>query len=339
MNERPTTASAPGGGAGWGALGREIAAAWRQFPGRELFLAMVLGWVLLFQFLGNSTLGYVKTPSLFGWMVYAYEMNPDDAHGYFIPILVLVLLWWKRGEWLPLPKRAWWPGLIVLLLASALHAAAFMIQQTRLSIAAFYLGLYALTGILWGRAWLRTVLFPFCLLVFCVPLGTLSEPITFPLRQLATSITVKCAHWGLGIEVIQKGTLIFDPSGRFQYEIAAACSGLRSLTALFVLTWIYGFVFFKKYWQRGLILLLAFPAAVLSNVLRLLMIVMAAQFFGQAGGNYVHDSTWLSFLPYVAGFALVYLVGRWIEPKAQSAGQEGEAAPPPKAPAGQEGRA
>lgn len=291
------------------ALPREIADAWQQFPLGNLLLALVAAWTLLFEFFGNSTLGYIKTSSLFGWMFYSYETNPDDAHGYFVPALVLMLLWWKKAELLALPKRTWWPGLLLFLPAIGLHLLGFLAQQARISIAGFYFGVYALTGVVWGGAWLRATFFPFCLLVFCVPIGSLTEFVTFPLRQLATSVTVTIAHSVLGIDVIRIGTKILDPTGRYEYDIAAACSGIRSLTALFVLTMIYGFMFFKPFWQRGVIVLVAIPAAIISNVLRLLMIVVAAQLFGQKGGNYVHDSTLLSFLPYVVGFCLVYGAG------------------------------
>lgn len=296
-------------------LGADIAAAWAQFPHRELFWGLLAAWILLFHIWGNSTLGYIKTGSLLGWMVHVYEWSPEDQHGYFIPFLVLMLLWWKREELLPLPKAPWWPALGLLAGAAGLHVLGYLAQQARFSILGFYLGIYALTGLLWGWQWLKATAFPFCLLVFCVPVATQSETLTFPLRLVATHVTVWVSHHILGVPVIQNGVQIFDPSGRFQYEIAAACSGIKSLTALAVLTLIYGFLFFKPLWQRAIIFLVAIPAAIVSNVLRLVMIVAAAQLFGQEGGNYVHDSTWLSLLPYVVGFAMVYLTGKLFSPR------------------------
>ncbi|MCX8157502.1 MAG: exosortase/archaeosortase family protein [Verrucomicrobiae bacterium] len=296
-------------------LGAEILAAWAQFPHRELFWGLLGVWILLFHLWGNSTLGYIKTGSLLGWMVHAYEWNPEDQHGFFIPLLVLVLLWWKREELLPLPKAPWWPGLGLLGLAAGLHLLGYLAQQARISIVGFYLGIYAITGMLWGWRWLKATAFPFCLFIFCVPVASQAESLTFPLRLVATQITVWISHHVLGVPVIQNGVQIFDPAGRFQYEIAAACSGIKSLTALTVLTMIYGFMFFQSFWQRAVILLVAIPAAIVSNVLRLVMIVVAAELFGQAGGNYVHDSAWLSLLPYVVGFAMVYVTGRLLTPR------------------------
>ena len=79
-------------------LNDEVAALWRQLPHRGLFFGLLAVWVVLFQFLGNSTLGYVNTPSLFGWWVWVQTVNNEESHGWLIPFVVAGLLWWKRAE-------------------------------------------------------------------------------------------------------------------------------------------------------------------------------------------------------------------------------------------------
>ncbi|MBI3878210.1 MAG: exosortase/archaeosortase family protein [Verrucomicrobia bacterium] len=300
----------------------DFARCWAALPGKALFGLLLLVWLGLFQLQGNSTLGYVKTSSLFGWMNYAYQNSADDEHGYVIPLVVLALLWWKRAELVALPKRVWWPALALVALALVLHALGFIVQQTRVSIVAFFAGLWALSGLTWGAAWLRTTVFPFVLFAFCVPLGNSSEMVTFPLRLLATKITVALSHAVLGLNVIQNGTSIFDPAGRFQYEVAAACSGIRSLTAVAALATIYAFVNFRAPWKRAVVLASAFPLAIAANVLRLLCIVIAADAFGQSAGNYVHQNTWLSLLPYLPALAGLFLIGRWLREDSRPAGKE-----------------
>src|SRR6266511_2764157 len=294
-------------------LAGELAALWRSLPDKLLFFSVFTGWVLLFHFLGNSTFGYKDTPSLFGWMNYTYSISADDQHGYLVPILVLGLLCWKRKELIKLPKGTWWPALNLVVLGLLIHIAGFLVQQTRISIIAFFVGLYGLTGLVWGRQWLRATFFPCCLFVFCFPLGTLAESITFPLRLLATKITVTLAHFPLGIDVLHNGTSIWDPTGRFQYEVAAACSGLRSLTAIFAVATIYGFIEFRTNWQRLVVIAAAFPLAVLGNVVRLSTIIVAAETFGQSAGNYVHQSNVFSLLPYVPAILGLILLGRWLD--------------------------
>lgn len=277
---------------------------------------LLLGlWVALFHFLGNATLGYVDTTSLFGWMNYAYAQSQDDELGRYMPFIVLALCWWKRDELLAVPKTPWAGALVLLAFALLLHLIGFGIQQTRLSVVGFYLGAYALAGVVWGWRFLRATFFPAFLLVFCVPFGTLAETITFPLRLIATTVTSFISQHGLGVSLIQNGTQIFDPQGHFRYEVAAACGGLRSLTATLALGSIYAFISLERPWKRLILILAAFPLAVAGNVLRLTFIVVAAEAFGQEAGNWVHDDPYMSLLPYVPAFIGLGFLGSWLREK------------------------
>lgn len=294
-----------------GGLVAEVREFVSQLPDKGIF-ALLLGlWLGLFHFLGNSTLGYVDTASLFGWMDYAYSNRVDDEHGYLIPLLVLVLLWWNKDELAVTPKRVWWPGLILLGCALALHVAGFQVQQARISIVAFFAGIYALMGVVWGPQWLRATFFPWFLFAFSVPLGSLSDTFSQPLRVISTDITVLIANLGLGVEVIQKGTSVLDPDGKFSYEVAAACSGLRSLTAILALSFVCAFLWFKSWWRRGVMVFMAFPLAVASNVVRLTSIIVAADIFGQDAGNFVHDNAVLGLIPYLPALAGLFFLG-WL---------------------------
>lgn len=296
---------------------------WHRLPNKEFFLVLLAAWLALFQFLGNSTLGYINTPSLLHWMYSAYASNPDangsdDSHGKFIPLVVLGLFWWKRKALLDLKVRLWWPGLLIIGCALVLHLLGYMAQQPRISIVALFLGIYGLTGVAWGPDWLRESFFPFCLFAFCVPLGWSAVAITFPLRVLVCKITVLICGYLFQIDVIREGTTLLDPSHRYQYEVAAACSGIRSLFATFAIAIIYAMLSFRHWWKRGLLILSAVPLAVLGNVIRMLTIVLAAEIGGQHAGDNVHEGGPLgiySLLPYVAAFGGLLLLGHWLREK------------------------
>lgn len=290
----------------------EVVEFWRSMPDKSLFFILLAAWVFFFHFLGNPTFGYTKTPSLFAWLNYAYHNSNDDQHGFLVPFVVLALLYVKRKELIPVQKTNWWPALTLVVTGLLLHVVGYVVQQTRISVFAFFVGLYGLTGLVWGPRWLKASFFPFFLFVFCVPIATMSEKITFPLRVLATKTTVGLAQTVLGIDVVQNGTSIWEPSGRYQYEVAAACSGLRSLTAIFALATIYGFLEFRENWKRLVIIASAFPLAVIGNVVRLTTIIVAAETFGQSAGNYVHESFWFSLLPYVPPIAGLIFLGHWL---------------------------
>lgn len=300
---------------------REFTACWRQIPDKGVFLTALAAWVALFHFLGNSTLGYTKTSSLFGWMHFVYSTSPDDGHGALVPLAVLGLLWWKRKVLLATPKAVWWPALGLVVLALLLHVVGFAIQQTRVSIVAFFLGLYGLTGLIWGRHWLQASFFPFFLFVFCLPLATISEPVTVPLRLTVAKISAAIGQV-LGIDVIRNGTQLFNARQTFAYDIAPACSGIRSLISLLALTTIYGFVVYRTAWRRLLMVALALPLAVLGNVLRVSFVIVTAEAFGQEAGGWVEQK--FGFVSFAVAIVCVVIVGRWLhEP-----GSETDNSPP-----------
>ena len=289
---------------------------WRRLPNKALFFVLLAAWLALFQFLGNAILGYVHTPSLFSWLKDQYDNTAaDDSHGNFIPFLVIGLFWWKRRELLAQPLNLWWPGLLILSGAMLLHIFGYLVQQPYFSIAALFAGVLGLMGLAWGPGWLRHSRFPFFLFVFSVPLGQRGEIITFPLQQLVCWLTEKSAHL-LGIDVIRVGTALFNPSGTYQYQVAAACSGIRSLVAIFLLATIYGFFAFRSPGKRLLLMALALPFSVLGNLARMLCIIVAAELGGQKAGDYVHEGGPLgiiSLVPYLPAMVGLFLVGRWLE--------------------------
>ncbi len=308
---QPNTANA---GAG---LQAELLACWRRLPNKAFFFVLLAAWLGLFQLLGTSTFGYVPTHSLFGWMWNAYsQKDSPDSHGPLVPLVVLALFYVKRKELVKLPFANWWSGLLILAGAALLHFVGYWVQQPRLSIIALFAGIWGLMGLAWGPAWLRAALFPYFLLVFCVPMGSLAEPISFPMRLLVSKIVAVFGHGVLGIDVIRDGTTLRSGVGHFEYEVAAASAGLRSLVATVGLAVVYAFLFFPSFWRRAVLVLSAFPLAVLGNVVRMLTIVIAAEFGGQNAGAYVHRGGplgVLSLLPYVPAFAGLLLIGWWLE--------------------------
>lgn len=236
----------------------------------------------------------------------------DQEISYLIPVVVLVLLWCRREDLLRATKAVCWPALGIIVLALAVHVLGYVVQQARLSVVAFFLGIYGVVGLMWGTGWLRIALFPFCLFAFCVPLGGgLTEAISFPMRLLASQITSAVSGTILGIDVVRSGTQLTDASGSYQYDVAAACSGLRSLMAVVAMAFIYGFITFKSSWRRALAVVAAFPLAVVANVFRLTLIILAAEAFGQKAGDYVHKNFVFSLAPYVPAFAGLFLLG-WL---------------------------
>ena len=295
-----------------GALAWRCREEWRVLPGKFLFVALLAAWVALFFFLGNATLGYQTSPSLFTWMFDIYTSPlTDEQHGMIMPFIVLGLFWWKRKELVAQPAAPWWPALGLVAAGLLLHLAGFVVQQTRLSVIGFFAGIYGLTGLIWGRHWLKASAFPFFLFAFCMPVGELADGLTLPLRLLVARIVEMVAHLGLAPDLVRQGTQLMDSQRTFAYEVAPACSGIRSLVALLALTTIYGFVSFRTPWKRAVMLLAALPLAVLGNVVRLCFTVGVAETFGQNAGKMVETD--FGFITFAVAIGCVYLLVRWLE--------------------------
>ncbi len=305
-------------------LKREFPAYWREIPHKWFFFSLLALWLALFHFLGNPTFGYVNTASLLTWLYNAYSSaNSEDSHGLVVPILVLGLLWYRRNLWGPVAKDIWPPALVGVVLALLLHMLGYLIQQPIISTAGLLLGVVALTGLTWGKAWLRKTWFPFVLLIFCIPLTSMADALTLPLRVLSTKITVFVCHYFLSIQVLQDGVILKSPKGDYTYELVVACSGIRSLVTLLALTTIYGMVTFTKYWKQILCVSIAAPLAVAGNVMRLSAIIVAREAIGEKAAHFVHE--WFGFVTFAFAIVCVMLLGAWLRednaPPASSSSQ------------------
>ena len=289
----------------------ELRAFFAYLPHKEVFLVLGVCWFALFHFLGNSTFGYVDTSSIFSWMYTAYNApDSEDGHGNLIPFVVLVLIWLKRDSLMAVELKPWRMAFPLIVLAILLHLVGFVAQQPRISIVALFLGFYGIMGLCWGRKWMLNIFFPYFLVAFCMPIGSLSTVITFPLRLLVTDLAVGFSSGVLQLDIIKEGTLIFDGERSFQYDVAPACSGIRSLITLFALTTIYGFTSYKTYWRRGVMMLASLPLAILGNVLRIVIVIVEGDVYGMEAGLKIEQK--LGFLTFLVAIIGIMVMGHFL---------------------------
>jgi exosortase len=294
---------------------------WARVPDKWLFLTMLAGWCVLFQFVGISSFNFRTTePSLFQWLYHAWnEAALDCSQGNLIPFVVLVLFWVKRRELAASMAGVWWPGLAVVGLALLIHILGFLAQQPRVSMIALFLGLYGLIGVVWGRRTMWVSSFPMVLFAFCMPLGTFAEGVTLPLRLLAATWTRMICHGLLGIDVVQRGTALLDPrDGKFNYDVAAACSGIRSFVALLAVTTVFAMLALRSVWKRALMLVTTVPLVIFCNVLRLVVVILISQAYDRASGLWVHE--WFGFVTYLVAIVSLLGMAHWLREKPSPAG-------------------
>ena len=206
--------------------------------------------------------------------------------------------------------------------ALALHTLGFAAQQARLSILALLLFTWGVLRLGGGRRWGRAAAFPLAFMVFAIPLNAL-DTLGFWLRLWVINASSGLAH-AFGIGVVQSGTQLMAPDGRYNYDVAAACSGIRSLMAMAALSLLIGYVMFHSWWRRALMLLLCFPLVYVGNVARIWTIIVAAQAGGAKWGDRAHETMgWVVFVIVLGGVLVAALALERVAPEEGNRKTEG----------------
>jgi exosortase len=137
--------------------------------------------------------------------------------------------------------------------------------------------------------------------------------VTLPLRIMAAAASTAIAHGVLGLDVIRQGTQIFNPNHAFSYEVEAACSGIRSLIALSALMMIYAMMNFESRWKRTAIVLISIPLALGCNILRVLIMIVTGETFGQSAAKTADDSAWI--ITFLIAIIAMFVISRFWEDK------------------------
>lgn len=246
------------------------------------FLAMLWGYHLMLRY---------HLPDVFS------EPREDMSYGWYIPLFSLYVLWQERRKIVEsLGAPSLWGFLVVLpsLFIGFIGARGL---QVRFELIGFIGLLFGLTWTLFGFRAVKSVLFPFGFLLFCLPLHSYLDLVTIHLRLLAVS-TATAVLQGIGVDVVRQGTMMASPTGAFAIDIAEPCSGLRSLFAMMALTAGYAYFTQPTWFRRGLLFALSIPIAILGNVARIFSIVtIAATCSSDFATGFYHDySGYIVFL-------------------------------------------
>lgn len=212
----------------------------------------------------------------------------ENGHG---PIILLVACWliWSKRHALVQPTPAaglgWkllgWVTLVVSLLAFVVGLSQGI---DTLEVAALIPILASIVLLMRGWAALRALWFPLLFLLFMIPLpGMLVELITGALKQQVSGVAESLLY-AVGYPIARVGVML--SIGQYKLLVADACSGLNSMFSLSALGLLY--LYMMNYRSRlhvGLLLLAILPIAFVSNVIRVITLVLITYHFGDAAGQ------------------------------------------------------
>jgi exosortase B len=243
--------------------------------------AVVIGLL----FMGWASL-YIPTFWDLAHTVWAHD---EQGHGPIIFAVGLWLLWQKRQRIRTMTSPPWPIGGCLILLLSLL---VYIIGRSQ-SILMFEVGsqilvVGSLILIFKGASALKVAWFPLFFLIFMIPLpGALVAVVTAPLKA-AVSTVVESGLYQVGFPVARTGVTL--SVGHYQLLVADACAGLNSMFTLEALGLLYlNLTKYKSVVRNVTLALLIVPIAFLSNVTRVIILVLVTYLFGdEAGQGLIH---------------------------------------------------
>jgi exosortase len=199
------------------------------------------------------------------------------SHGFLIPLVSYAAFHPIAGRLGPPGRHL--RGYLVLLVALGVYLLGLGAGSTALQGLGFVVAVAGVVVGFWGPAGLRRLAFPVGFLLFMVPLPPeLVSPIIVKLQLAVSSVSVEFLRT-LGYSVLREGNVLVLPGGKSLF-VAEACSGITSIVTLIPLGVTLAY-FAESTWGRRLVIVLSvIPLAMIGNLIRVIVTVLAADAYG-----------------------------------------------------------
>ena len=214
----------------------------------------------------------------------------QGGHG---PLVLATGLWllWREYKQADAPRVP--PHPLFASIAIGLLLIVFFLARVTgiLEIEAFAIYGALLVGayLLWGGAILQQLWFPLLYLALTLPPpDSVVAAVTQPIKILISQTAVSLLH-GLGYPIANSGVMI--QIAQYELLVAAACAGLNSILSLSAICLFYGYLRHRSdFTQLSLIALAIIPVAILSNFVRVLVLILVTYYLGEAAAQgFLHN--------------------------------------------------
>jgi exosortase len=237
----------------------------------------------------------------------------QGGHG---PLVLATGLWalWrelrsKKIEFCPAPLL---PSLLLVGFILALFVVARITGVLEVEAFAMYGALISAAYMLLGPALIRAVWFPLVYLAFTLPppdtvVTAVTQPVKIAISEGAVSLL-----YLLGYPVASSGVTI--QIGQYQLLVAAACAGLNSIVTLTALCVFYVYLRHRSNPVAFVVIALAaIPVAIVSNFVRVIVLVLITYYLGDAAAQgFLHDFAGL--LMFAVALLTIFGVDKLAEP-------------------------
>jgi exosortase A len=238
-------------------------------------------------------------------LVLTWYRSDDYSHGFFIIPVVIYSLCQKKEDLVRLPLHSSITGLVLLIISLILYILATYAEIKTGAALAMIVSIVSVVLFLYGFALFREILFILLFLLFMIPVpDQIYSAMTTPLQLVVSQISV----WFVmlfGLPIFREGNVIHLPEHTL--EMVQACSGLRSLMSLLTLSVIISYFTLRSNWLRLFLLFSAIPAAIIVNIIRVMIMILAFYYFDlDLTQGTVH--TIFGTIVFTLAIALVFLI-------------------------------
>jgi exosortase len=197
----------------------------------------------------------------------------DDRYSHLlvIPFISGVLIYFERAKIFSVPKDGRAAGFLLLVGSAAVYAVSFILPGARgcvtLAILSAVLAWAAIFALCYGSQALRAAAFPLGFLAFMIPLPESAlNWIVKSLQSASADVSAVLFH-AIGVPSLRHGFRFLLPG--VEIEVANECSGIRSTTALVLVSVLASYLLLKTASRRICFALAAIPIGIFKNAVRI----------------------------------------------------------------------
>jgi len=247
-----------------------------------------------------------------------WKKDSAYSHGILIPLLALVMIWWRKDAWSHIQLRPVFSALIPLLLGLALQLFARWAHMTMLSWASFLLVLTASIAFVTGWRMTFHLLPPIVYLTFMVPMSQMvTGKVVFWAQMISTRLADLYLHL-MGFQTELFGTIIRMEN--YTLEVALPCSGFKTLIALTAFASFFIYLLRGSLARKFLLFGAAMVLSLLVNALRISLVGVTGELYSAGAAHWVHDNGGLPVTALALGG--LYLMARMLKCSLVTPGSE-----------------
>ncbi len=248
--------------------------------------------------------------SAFSWLKNSVYGLPESYYGHMpiVPIAAAgaVALNWRNLKGVKVRPNLW--GFAILIAAALLEILGKtrgMYSVVSLTIPVVLLGA---SLIMFGSAASRILAFPILFLYFMIPPPlSIVDKLAFAIQLLSTKIGTLLVQL-VGIDAVRDGMNISAPN--YSVRVEAPCSGFQGSIALIMVATAILYLTEGTFWRRVILFLAALPAGLITNSVRIALIVMLGEWFGEGAADFMHK--YAAHLVLIASMLILVLLAKWL---------------------------